>query len=57
MFLTNFILNLWDPEAKFREDNHRITFLQIITLPLFVIGLIISFPIDILILTLRKLSL
>jgi len=49
MFLTNILLNFWDPEAKLREDNHRITFLQLITLPLLVVGLIISFPIDILV--------
>jgi hypothetical protein len=48
MFFTINLLNLWDPEMLFREDRIKLSFLQILTIPFLIVGLAITFPIDIL---------
>lgn len=41
------ILDAWDPEARVRNRDARIKAVQIVAIPLVMIGLIIAFPLDI----------
>jgi len=47
MRLTLNVLNLWDPEALVREDRVTPSALQIITLPLLIVVLCVTFTIDV----------
>jgi hypothetical protein len=47
MFLTRKLLDKWDPEQNLRNGEQPITILQIITLPLVIIGFFLTIPIDI----------
>jgi hypothetical protein len=49
MILSTALLNTWDPQARYRDGDERITCLQIITLPLVCISLLFTFPIDLII--------
>lgn len=48
MVFTRNLLDLWDPELKWRNGDKRITFIQIITIPFLCIGMIFTFTLDIL---------
>lgn len=47
MILTRNLIDLWDPDLKVRNRNKRISFLQIISVPLLVCGFLITLPFDI----------
>lgn len=44
--LSRYILNLWDPESRYRDGDARITVGQVITAPAVCIGLLFTLPID-----------
>lgn len=45
--LSNGLLNLWDPGARFRDGDQRMTILQGVSLPVICIGLMFTVPIDV----------
>lgn len=47
MMLTRNLIDLWDPDMKLRNRDKKISFLQIISFPLLITGMILTFTIDI----------
>ena len=47
MLFSRALIDLWDPDLKLRNNNKRITILQIVTIPLLISGLVFSFTADI----------
>ena len=45
--LSRGLLDLWDPGARFRDGEQRITISQVLSLPVVCVGLIFTFPIDV----------
>lgn len=44
--LTHSLLNIWDPESRYRDREAQITICQVVTLPVVGIGLLFTIPID-----------
>ena len=47
MLFTRGLIDLWDPELKLRNGEKKITILQVVTLPLVIVGIFFTFSLDI----------
>jgi len=53
LFLTHYLLNLWDPYENFRNNETSITLNQIISFPIIIILIPITFTVDLILLPFR----
>jgi len=54
MILTRYILDLWDPSYDVRNGDRRISICQTISLPFLIVGILITYPIDIITFPLQR---
>ena len=47
MIFTRNLIDLWDPEMKYRDGDQPLSIFQIITIPLLIVGTTITFVLDV----------